>query len=146
MSDRTTRDNSTRDKLARAVYVPPSLLPEPAPDPDYVFRWVMTAVLGQPDPTNTSRRFREGWEPVKAEDHPELGLPGNAAGNVEIGGLILCKMAKEMATARDAYYRSQAKDQMEAVDNTFMKNNDPRMPLFQERKSGFTRGFGNGSK
>jgi hypothetical protein len=23
-------------------------------------------------------KFRDGWEPVKAADHPELMLPGNA--------------------------------------------------------------------
>jgi len=41
--------------------------------------------------------MREGWEPVKAEDHPELMMVGNEkTGNVEIGGLMLCKMAAEI--------------------------------------------------
>jgi hypothetical protein len=30
---------------------------------------------------------------------------------------------------RDAYYRRQADNQMEAVDNSFMRQNDPRMPM-----------------
>jgi hypothetical protein len=93
--------------------------------------------------------MREGWVPVKAADHPELMMMGNAAtGNVEIGGLMLCKMPKEMAIARDEYYQNQAKNQMDSVDNHFLRNNDPRMPLFSERKSTTSRGagFGSGSK
>jgi hypothetical protein len=93
--------------------------------------------------------MREGWEPVKAVDHPELMLQGNEkTGNVEIGGLMLCKMPREMAQARDEYFARQAQAQMESVDNSFMRNNDPRMPLFADRKSTTSRGggFGSGSK
>ena len=86
--NRTPRDLESRAKQARAVYVPPTSLPDPTPEPGIVFRWIATHVLGQADPTNVSRKMREGWEPVKAVDHPELQLFGNAAtGNVEIGGL-----------------------------------------------------------
>jgi hypothetical protein len=146
--DRKNRDLTTREKSARAVYVPPTNLPDPTPEPGYVYRWVATHVLGQSEVTNVSRRMREGWEPVKAEDHPELMMMGNdKTGNVEIGGLMLCKMAAEKAKARDAYYDTQAQNQMESVDNSFMRQNDPRMPLFSDRKSSSTRGgFGSGSK
>lgn len=146
--NRVPREIATREKEARAVYVPPSTLPDPTPEPGYVYRWVATHILGQADPTNVSKKMREGWEPVKAEDHPELMLAGNAkTGNVEIGGLILCKMPIERARARDAYFGQQAQSQMESVDNHFMRNNDPRMPLFSDRKSAVSRGngFGNGS-
>jgi hypothetical protein len=105
--------------------------------------------MGQAEVTNVSRKMREGWEPVKAEDHPELMMVGNEkTGNVEIGGLMLCKMLSEKAKARDEYYNQQAQNQMESVDNNFMRQNDPRMPLFAERKSTTTRGggFGSGSK
>ena len=146
--DRKNRDLTTREKSARAVYVPPTNLPDPTPEPGYVYRWVATHVLGQSEVTNVSRRMREGWEPVKAEDHPELMLLGNEkTGNVEIGGLMLCKMSAEKAKARDAYYDTQAQNQMDSVDNSFMRQNDPRMPLFSDRKSTSTRGgFGSGSK
>ena len=144
---RTPRELVSREKTARAVYVPPSALPDPTPEPGYVYRWIATHVLGQSDPTNVSKKMREGWEPVKAADHPELMLMAGTNGNVEIGGLMLCKMAKEMAQARDEYYAKQAQNQMESVDNHFMRNNDPRMPLFAERKSSSSRGgFGSGSK
>lgn len=142
---RTPRELNSREKTARAVYVPPSTLPDPTPEPGYVYRWIATHVLGQADPTNVSKKLREGWEPVKATDHPELMLLGNKNGNVEIGGLMLCKMSKELAQSRDEYYAKQAKAQMESVDNSFMRNNDPRMPLFSERKSSTSRGVGFGS-
>ena len=147
--NRTPRDNVSRDKQARAVYVPPTALPDPTPEPGYVYRWVATHVLGQHEPTNVSRKFRDGWEPVKAADHPELMITGSEkTGNVEIGGLMLCKMSAEKARSRDDYYDQQAQNQMESVDNHFMRNNDSRMPLFADRKSTISRGagFGSGSK
>ena len=147
--NRTPRDNVLREKQARAVYVPPTALPDPTPEPGYVYRWVATHVLGQHEPTNVSRKFRDGWEPVKAADHPELMITGSEkTGNVEIGGLMLCKMPIEKARARDEYYEQQAQNQMDSVDNHFMRNNDSRMPLFADRKSTTSRGagFGSGSK
>jgi hypothetical protein len=104
--------------------------------------------MGQADPTNVSKKMREGWVPVRAADHPELMLFGaDLSGNVEIGGLMLCKMSAEMAQARDEYYNNQAQNQMESVDNHFMRNSDPRMPLFSDRKSSSSKGgFGSGSK
>ena len=64
--------------------------------------------------------------------------------NVEVGGLLLCKAPIEMVQQRNSHYGRQAESQIEAVDNSFMKSNDPRMPLFNERKSAVS--FGRGSK
>jgi hypothetical protein len=148
MANRDPRDLSSREKSARSVYVPPSNLPDPTPEPGWAYRWIATAVLGESQHRNVSMKMREGWVPVKAEDHPELMLLGDKSGNVEIGGLMLCKMPLEQAEARARYYSQQANNQMESVDNHFMRNNDPRMPLFAERKSTTSRGggFGSGSK
>ena len=146
---RTNREITSREKTARYVYTPSSTLPDPTPEPGYVYRWVATHIMGQSDPTNVSRKMREGWVPVKAVDHPELMLEANEkTGNVEIGGLMLCKQPSEQARARDEYFAKQAQDQMDSVDNHFMRNNDPRMPLFSDRKSTVSRGagFGSGSK
>ena len=134
--NRTPRDIASREKQARAVYVPPSSLPDPTPEPGWGYRWVATHVLGQSDPSNVSRKLREGWEPVKAADHPELQLFVNEkSGNVEIGGLMLCKMPIERIQARNDYYDNQAQGQMSSVDNNFMRDNDPRMQKFNERRS-----------
>ena len=144
---RTPRDLVSRDKNARTVYVPPSTLPDPTPEPGWSYRWVATHINGVVSP-NFSMRMREGWVPVKAEDHPELQVVGNKNGNVEIGGLLLCKAPEEMVLSRQEYYNRSSQNQMESVDNHFMRNNDSRMPLFNERKTSVTRGsgFGNGSK
>jgi hypothetical protein len=103
-------------------------------------------MMGKDDPQNISSKFREGWEPVKAEEYPELMIQaaqsGQFKGNIEIGGLLLCRIPDEFMKQRDAYYNSQNKAQMESVDNTFMRNNDPRMPLFKERSSKVTFGSG----
>jgi len=145
---RTPRDIETRATTTRAVYVPPSTLPVPTPQPGYSFRWIATAVLGQADPSNVSKKMREGWEPVRAEDHPELQLAPNQNGNVELGGLMLCKMPSDRVEARNQYYENHAQAQMESVDNSYLRNNDPRMPMFSEKRSTTSRGggFGNGTK
>jgi len=146
---RTSRDLSSRDKSARIVYTPSSTLPDPTPEPGYTYRWVSTHVLGQSNPTNVSAKLRDGWVPVKAVDHEELMLVGNEkTGNVEIGGLMLCKMPTERAQAITDYYNNAAQANMESVDNNFMRQQDPRMAtLFSEKKSSVTRGtFGSGSK
>ena len=144
---RTPRDLASREKTARAVYVPPSSLPDPTPEPGYSFRWIATHIMGQAANTNVSGKLRMGYVPVKAKDHPELMIEANSDGNVEIGGLLLCKILNEKAEAMTEYYNDQAQKQMESVDNNFMRNNDPRMPLFADRKSTVSRGgFGSGIK
>jgi hypothetical protein len=111
------------------------------------YHWVATHVMGVADPTNVSKRLREGWVPVKAADHPECMVQGNKDGNIEIGGLMLCKMPTELVKKRKAYYDNQAQQQMESVDNSFLKQSDSRMPLFSEKSSSTSRSrFGNGSK
>jgi len=60
--------------------------------------------------------------------------------------LILCKNSTENVRAYTEYYAKQAQDQMDSVDNSFMKENDPRMRKFAERTSTVSRGFGAGSK
>lgn len=141
--NRTPRDLVSRDKTARAVYAPPTALPDPTPEPGYAYRWIATHINGHVAPS-VSMRLREGWVPVKAEDHPELMLPANANGNVEIGGLMLCKVSTELVESRNDYYRVQAEKAAEAVDQTLMRQSDARMPLFNERKS--TTSFGRGNK
>jgi len=131
------------------VYQPPSALPSPNPEDGYGFRWIALSVLGQPDPANTSKRFREGWEPVKAADHPELTIAANGEGNIEMGGLILCKAPTEMIEGRTRYYATHAQQQVASVNAQFMNHNNPKMPLFNENRSETQVGrseFGSGTK
>ena len=70
MDKRTPRDNETREASSRPVtWTPPSLLPEPAPQDGYKFRWIRTTLNGQPDPSNVSYRMREGWVACKRSEH-----------------------------------------------------------------------------
>ena len=147
-TSRAPRELDTREKLERPKqWMPPQLLPDPNPEEGYAFRWIRIASLGKDDATNISGKLREGWEPVRASDHPEIRLFGSTNGkfpdSIEVGGLLLCKTPVEFTQQRDAYYRKQAEAQMASVDNTFMRENDPRMPMFKERKSTVT--FGKGS-
>jgi hypothetical protein len=140
-----TRETETRERKVRQ-WQPASILPEPNPVPGFAHRWVRISTLGQADPTNLSGKLREGWEPVRAEDYPELMLESNQAGNIEIGGLVLCKIPSEFMEQRNAYYNTQARAQMESVTNTLFRDNDPRMPLFKEHKTETSRSaFGSGS-
>ena len=149
VNNRLDREVENRESTQRTkTWTPPQTLPEPKPQPGWVFRYIRTSIMGTADPSNTSAKLREGWEPVKAEDHPELMLhtdPNSRfKGNVEIGGLLLCKAPEEMMRQRDSYYLKQAESQVEAVDNSFMRTSDARMPLFNEKRS--TTSFGRGGK
>ena len=144
---RLTRNTESRDKTMRKQsWAPPELLPSPNPEPGFKFRWVRVSTLNSPDPINISSKRREGWEPVKASEHPELQFhidpESNSKDVVVIGGLMLCKTPEEFVEQRNAYYQKQANDQMNAVDNNLMRQSDPRMPLFNERKSSTTFGSG----
>ena len=123
------------------------LLPEPDKHPDYAYRWIRVANLNAADPRNLSSKLREGWEPVTLEEQPKFRLLANSDGkfkdNIEIGGLLLCKTPTEFVAQRSEYYDKQTQAQTEAVDNNLMRQSDPRMPLFNERKS--TSSFGKGS-
>ena len=147
-STRLARELDTREKTERPKqWMPPQLLPDPNPEPGYAFRWIRIASLGKDDATNISGKLREGWEPVRASDHPEIRMFGSSSNakfpdSVEVGGLLLCKTPVEFTEQRNAYYRQQADAQMQSVDNTYMRENDPRMPMFKERKSTVTFGKG----
>jgi len=146
--NRLTRELETRETTRRkAAWTQPDLLPAPQNQAGYKFRWIRISLMGQSDPTNTSAKLREGWEPVKASEHPEMMLYSDPNSrfkdNVEVGGLLLCKTPVEMVEQRNEHYARQAESQIDAVDNSFMKVNDARMPLFHERRSEVR--FGKGS-
>jgi hypothetical protein len=127
-------------------WMPAEMLPEPDKQPGYAYRWIRVSTLNALDPRNMSGKFREGWEPVAVEEQPKFRLLADPSsqfkGNIEIGGLLLCKTPQEFVEQRDAYFASQAQAQVDAVDNTMMRQSDPRMPMFKERRS--TTSFGKG--
>jgi hypothetical protein len=144
---RAKRETESRAGAERPrKWAPPQLLPDPHPEDGYAFRWIRLSTLGTSDALNISSKLREGWEPVKASEHPEIRLMGGQANrfpdSIEIGGLLLCKTPVEFTIDRDAYFANQADAQMASVDNTFMRESDPRMPMFKERSSKVVFGKG----
>jgi hypothetical protein len=147
VQNRTPRESQSREKTLRPMsWSAPELLPNPNPEAGYAFRWIRTSLLGTVDPTNVSAKFREGWEPVKASDHPEVQVMSDLNSRfkdaIEIGGLILCKTPVEFVQQRDQHFQQVAASQMTSVDNNFMREGDPRMPLFKERQSKVSFGSG----
>ena len=147
LDNREPRALQMRDAAERPKkWMPPQLLPDPTPEEGYAYRWIRIATLGKDDAMNVSGKLREGWEPVKASDHPEVRLFSGGQNrfqdSIEVGGLLLCKTPVEFTDQRNAYYQQQAESQMQSVDNTYMRENDPRMPLFKERSTKVTFGKG----
>lgn len=145
---RQNRENETREVTfqRQAQWAPAALLPEIKKEAGWAYRWIRTSMVGQADATNVSSKMREGWEPVKLSEHPELKLFSDSntriADSVEVGGLMLCKTPEEFVTQRTAYFNNQVQSQTDAVDNSFMKENDARMPLFKDKRT--TTSFGKG--
>ncbi len=138
---RETRGNDQRANTERKKsWQPPSVLPDPEPQDGFVFRWIRTSLVGQSDNPNVSYRFREGWEPAKSEDHPEMKVLCDQDsrwaddGCIEVGGLLLCKAPVEIVEARRDYYNQLAQQQAQSIDNNYLKESDPRMPMLEPQK------------
>ena len=147
-TNRITRELETRATYERpTAWAQPDLLPEPDKQAGFDYRWIRVATLNQADPRNLSAKLREGWEPVRIEEQPQFQLLVDPSSrykdNIEIGGLLLCKTPSEFVEQRNKHYAEQAENQMVAVNNTLMRQSDPRMPIFNEGKT--TVSFGKGS-
>ena len=148
VENRIDRELETRERKTRKkAWQRPETLPSPNPEPGYKYHWVRVSTQGLIDATNVSSKLREGWEPVKAVDHPEITIVTieneRFKDNIVIGGLMLCKAPEELVDERNAYFSKQADAQIQSVDNNLMRENDPRMPLFNDRKTKVTFGKGN---
>lgn len=145
--NRLARELETRETAERPKqWMRPETLPQPDKQAGYQYRWVRVATLNQADARNISSKLREGWEPVRIEEQPKFKLlvdPNSRfKDNIEVAGLLLCKMPAEFVDQRKEYFAKQTRDQIDSVDNNFMRENDPRMPLFRERKSSASFGKG----
>jgi hypothetical protein len=148
--NRLTRELETRAQVSLQErpkqWAPAELLPEPDKQPGFSYRWIRVSTLNNADPRNLSGKLREGWEPVKVTEQPKFQLLIDPASrfsdSIEVGGLLLCKTPTEFVEQRNKHYEDQTQAQTLAVDNSFMRENDPRMPLFTERKSSTSFGKG----
>ena len=146
--NRAPRAMESREKTMRPqAWSNPETLPSPDERPGWKHRWIRLSIMGTVDPKNISSKLREGYEPCKAEEYPELMLPalteGRFKGGIEIGGLLLCRIPEEFLQQRMQHFDSQNKAQTESVDNAYLSDSDPRMKKFSERSTKVT--FGSGS-
>ena len=138
--DRNSRTSETREtESRRKPWAPPSVLDAPPPPEGYKHRWVRSAIRGEEDKGNVFNRLRQGYEPVRADEHPGYQAPtiedGKHAGVIGNGGLILTRVPVETAQERTAYYGGRTREQMDAVDQDLMKEQHPSMPINQSRQS-----------
>ena len=147
---RASRSSDTRAKDDRPkVWKMPSALELPdeaielAESQGLTYRWIRESILGQDDKTNVSKRFREGFEPVRPDELPGFhDLPtvddGRHAGVIGVGGLILCKIDKNIADQRNDFFEQQTQNQMTAVENDLMREENPEMPISSRMSSKVT--------
>ena len=137
---RKTRESGARKK----VWVPPSQLDTPPPQPGYEYRWVRLQVGDEADNTNVYSRTRQNYEFVTAEEFPDFEADvvrdGRHKGVIRSGDLILMKVPTEIAEQRREYYDNLSKRQMAAVNQELYQNDSKVMPIINESRSSVTQG------
>ena len=146
MADRINRETVTREKTERvAEWKAPTTLEAPEAPIGYKHRWIRESVMDFDDRNYIHKKRREGYELVRAEEYPDFDAPvideGRNAGCIGVGGLLLARIPEEIANQRNTHYSRKAQNQMDAVDNDWMKDNNPAMPkLNPQRKSSVSFG------
>ena len=138
------RAKEVKVKEQPKVWAPPSYLDTPNAPNGFRHRWVRVEVLGYVDTKNIQGRLRSGYELVRADEYPEEDFPaiadGKYAGVIGHGGLVLTRVPNEIAQQRAKYYADLASENVEAVDNDLMKEQDRRMPINIDKQSRTTFG------
>jgi hypothetical protein len=125
---REARSTQTREKVARRKpWSPPSKLDAPPAPDGFKNRWIRRETMGFDDRINVTTKLREGYELVRADEHPDYTAPtvddGKHAGVIGVGALLLARIPEETVEERNAYYQKRARDQQRAVDNELLKSN-----------------------
>ncbi len=149
--NRNSRTSTVRE-TRKKQWMPPSSLDAPPAPKGFKHRWIRTETMGQEDTGNVSKKLREGWEFVRAEEiKSQIGQPdypvisdGKYQGLIGVGGLVLARIPEEIVEQRKNYYQNKTKNQQEAVDNDILREQRPEMPINIDRQSRVT--FGGGRK
>ena len=142
---RTSRASQTREKTSqKKVWSPPSSLDAPPAPTGFQHRWLRAESLGFQDTKNIQGRIRSGYELVRADEYPDSEFPivedGKYKGVIGVGGLVLARVPNEIAQQRADYYKKQAQENVDAVDNDLMKEQHPSMPINIDRQTRVTFG------
>ena len=130
---------TVKPKTVSKPWTPPSYLDTPNAPNGYRHRWVRIETLGVADTKNIQGRLRSGYELVRADEYPNEDFPaisdGKYAGVIGHGGLVLTRVPEEIARQRQTYFEKQAQDQVDALDNDLLKEQDNRMPINIDKQS-----------
>jgi len=146
---RTSRESESRKlNMKKTTWTPPSSLDAPPAPQGYAHRWIRTSVTGFEDTANVTKKLREGWDFVRADEimsNPDLAKypvikSGEYEGCIGIGGLVLARIPEEILKSRAEYFRKLTQDRMNAIDNDLMKEQHPDMPINIDRQSRVTFG------
>jgi len=133
MATRSARDSESRENAERIQqWRPGSALEAPEPPIGFKHRWIRESVMEYDDKTNVHKKRQEGWELVRAEEYPDYVGPvvdeGRNAGTIGVGGLVLARIPEELVEQRNRHFNTVAKNQMDAVDRDWMRENNALMP------------------
>ena len=150
--DRTSRGSREKVETRNKPWTPPSSLDAPPAPKGFKHRWIRTESIGFMDTGNVSKKLREGWEFVRAEevknqlgdhDYPVV-QQGQYQGLIGVGGLVLARIPEEVVLERREYFRKITADQVKAVDNDILREQRPEMPVNIDRQTRVS--FGGGRK
>lgn len=107
---------------------------------EYALRWIRVKVKNEDDAKQISKRQREGYSFVKAEEVEDLisflGLTINPTNGMVINGdLALAKVHVADQQARQEYYEDMARKQEQAFMNDLEKQNNRTMPIYNDSRS-----------
>jgi len=140
--NKTSRSSSERKEKVKAWTPPSSLDAPPAPN-GFKHRWIRTESIGFMDTGNVSKKLREGWEFVRAEEvKNQLGdhdfpvvREGQYQGLIGVGGLVLARIPEEIVEQRRKYFENITSDQVKSVDQDILREQRPEMPVNIDRQS-----------
>ncbi len=140
--NKTSRSSSERKDRVKAWTPPSSLDALPAPK-GFKHRWIRTESIGFMDTGNVSKKLREGWEFVRAEEvKSQIGdhdfpvvREGQYQGLIGVGGLVLARIPEEIVEQRRKYFENITSDQVKSVDQDILREQRPEMPVNIDRQS-----------
>jgi len=141
--DRTSRSSRETVETRNKPWTPPSSLDAPPAPKGFKHRWIRTESLGFMDTGNVSKKLREGWVFVRAEevknqlgdhDYPVV-RDGQYQGLIGVGGLVLARIPEEIVEQRKKYFDNITADQVKSVDNDILREQRPEMPVNIDRQS-----------
>ena len=140
--NRTSRESGERKERLKP-WTPPSSLDAPPAPKGFKHRWIRTESIGFMDTGNVSKKLREGWEFVRAEeiknqlgdhDYPVV-QEGQYQGLIGVGGLVLARIPEEIVEQRKRYFKDITADQVKSVDNDILREQRPEMPVNVDRQT-----------